>query len=111
MKVIPRILDAIRAHETFCIVGAEAISHGIPVVAARLGALRNLIEHERTGLLFAPGDIADMAAQMRRLWDDPALARHLGTAARAHVTESYNAEVHLARLRSAYARALCQKLQ
>lgn len=101
MLVVPSLW-----YETFCIVGAEAMSHGIPVVAARLGALQDLIAHDRTGLLFEGGNIDDMAAQMQRLWHDPALARRLGTAARAHVAESYNAEVHLSRLKAAYARAL-----
>ena len=104
MLVVPSLW-----YETFCIVGAEAMSHGIPVVAARLGALCDLIGHERTGLLFTPGDVDDMATQMRRLWHNPTLARQLGLAARAHVAESYNAEVHLARLSAAYARAASRR--
>ena len=34
------------------------------------------------GLLFTPGDAADLAAKLRMLWDDPALCRRLGLAGR-----------------------------
>ena len=71
-----------RWFETFGIVGAEAMSHGIPVVASRLGALSDLVADGTDGLLFTPGDAADLAAKLRMLWDDPALCRRLGLAGR-----------------------------
>lgn len=101
MLVVPSIWN-----ETFCIVGAEAMSHAIPVVASRLGALQDLVEDGKTGLLFTPGDVQSLADQMLRLWHDPALARELGAAARAHVARSYGAGVHIARLKAGYARAM-----
>jgi glycosyltransferase involved in cell wall biosynthesis len=33
--------------------------------------------------LFEPGDFADLARKMQRLWDDPELCRRMGAAARA----------------------------
>ncbi len=93
-------------NETFCIVAAEAMSHGIPVLAARVGALTNLVVPEQTGLLFDLGDVAGLAAAMQRIWNDPPLARRLGAAARAHVETAFNAGVHMDRLMSAYGRAV-----
>ena len=37
------------------------------------GAVRELIRHERNGLLFAPGDAASLAAQLLRLASEPSL--------------------------------------
>ena len=104
MLVVPSIWN-----ETFCIVGAEAMSHGIPIVASRLGALQDLVDDGHTGLLFTAGDVQHLADQMLRLWHDPALARQLGAAARAHVARSYGAGVHIARLRAGYARAVARR--
>jgi glycosyltransferase involved in cell wall biosynthesis len=72
-----------RWFETYGVVGAEAMSHGIPVIAARIGALSQLVDDGVDGLLFEPGDFADLARKMQRLWDDPELCRRMGAAARA----------------------------
>ncbi len=69
-----------RWFETFGMVGAEAMGHGIPVVASRLGALTDLVRDGQDGLLFEPGNAADLATKLRMLWDDPALCRRLGLA-------------------------------
>jgi len=45
----------------------------IPVVASDLPPIREIVTHERNGLLFRPDDPTDLAAQVRRLIDDPAL--------------------------------------
>lgn len=68
--------------ESFSLVTAEAQALGIPVVASRLGALPELIEHERNGLLVAPGDRPALAAALARL-TDPSEVERLGRAARA----------------------------
>ncbi len=51
-------------YETFGRVIAEAFACGVPVVASRLGAMRELVEDGRTGLHFTPGDAADLAAKI-----------------------------------------------
>jgi glycosyltransferase involved in cell wall biosynthesis len=60
----------------------EGALHGTPAVGARSGGIVELIRPEVTGLLFEPGDEAGLAAALRRLLDDPALARRMGAAAR-----------------------------
>ncbi len=43
-------------YEHFCYAAAEALLDARPVVAARIGAIPELVEHEVTGLLVPPGD-------------------------------------------------------
>jgi glycosyltransferase involved in cell wall biosynthesis len=45
----------------------EAFSRGTPVVASQLGAMTELIDHDRTGLLFEAGNAFDLAAMVLRL--------------------------------------------
>jgi GT2 family glycosyltransferase len=45
----------------------EALLAKVPVVASRIGGIPELVEHERNGLLFEPGDVADLARQLSRL--------------------------------------------
>jgi glycosyltransferase involved in cell wall biosynthesis len=70
--------------ESFCLVAAEALACGTPVVAAAGGGLAEVVEHEATGLLVPPGDAAALAAATRRVLDDPERRLAMGeTAARA----------------------------
>ncbi|WP_324715309.1 glycosyltransferase family 4 protein [Carboxydochorda subterranea] len=71
-------------HEPFGRVVVEAYAHGVPVVAARRGALPELVEHGRTGWLFDPERPDELAALLARIVKDPScLAPLARTAARA----------------------------
>lgn len=88
--------------ETFGMVGAEAMSHGIPVVASRMGALAYLIEDGVDGLFFEPGNPRDLAEKVTRLWQDPDLCRRLGRAARQKAASLWSPERHFERLQAVY---------
>jgi glycosyltransferase involved in cell wall biosynthesis len=68
--------------EPFGRVAAEAGAMGKAVIASKTGGLAELVQHEKTGLLVPPGDVAALAAAMNRLLADPALAAALGSAGR-----------------------------
>jgi len=71
----------------------EALAHGVPVVQPDHGAYPELIAATGGGLLVEPGSPAALADGLRRLRDDPALRRQLGTQGRAAVRQRFHAGV------------------
>ncbi|MEQ9486360.1 glycosyltransferase family 4 protein [Coleofasciculus sp. F4-SAH-05] len=63
----------------------EYMAAGLPVVASRIGQLRELIEDEINGLLCPPGDAVALAATLERLYHNPELGKQLGKAARQRI--------------------------
>ncbi len=63
----------------------EAMAAGLPIVATDVPGCRDLIRHGRTGWLARSGDAASIAAGIRGVLGDPALATRLGRAAREWV--------------------------
>lgn len=55
----------------------EAFSAGRPVLASRLGAIPEFVRDGVNGLLFAPGDAADLARTLERCIDQPGLLSEL----------------------------------
>jgi glycosyltransferase involved in cell wall biosynthesis len=51
----------------------EAFACGLPVVASDLGGMTELVAHERTGLLFPPGDEGALARALGRVLEQPQL--------------------------------------
>jgi glycosyltransferase involved in cell wall biosynthesis len=88
--------------ETFGLVVAEAMSHGIPVVATRVGALQNTVDDAVTGLLFELGNVTDLSEKILRLWNSPSLCRDLGRAAREKVRDQFNLDAHFSQTMHAY---------
>jgi glycosyltransferase involved in cell wall biosynthesis len=68
----------------------EANAVGKPAVASNLGAIPTLVEDGKSGLLFAPGDPADLARQVQFLWSAPQLVAQMGKYARALVETKYS---------------------
>jgi glycosyltransferase involved in cell wall biosynthesis len=63
--------------EPFGQVVVEAMAAGVPVIAANAGGPAEIITDGVNGILTAPGDVAALAAAMRRVHDDSALRRTL----------------------------------
>ncbi len=84
-------------YENFPRTLVESFAQGLPVIASRIGALGELIEHGRTGLLFEVGDPQDLARQSQIALADLPAMRRMGEAARqtyeAHYTPEANYEI------------------
>lgn len=63
--------------ESFGMVLVEAMAGGAAVVASDIAGYREVVRHEREGLLVTPGDPPALAAAVRRLVLDPRLAERL----------------------------------
>jgi phosphatidyl-myo-inositol alpha-mannosyltransferase len=64
--------------ESFGRVAAEAMINGLPVVASDLEPVRELLGDDDAGVLFAPGNIDEAGAAIRRLVSDADLRRQMG---------------------------------
>lgn len=68
--------------ETQSIVTLQAIASGLPVVAARAGALPELVEDGKSGFLVPPHDVQAFSQKMNILAGDPALRKKMGAEGR-----------------------------
>ena len=66
------------ANETFGNAVLEACASGLPVVTPDSGGVLDIVRHEGNGLLFDAESRPGFTAAVRRLVDDPDLARRLG---------------------------------
>jgi sugar transferase (PEP-CTERM/EpsH1 system associated) len=80
----------------------EAMSCALPVAATRVGGNPELVQEGRTGFLFAPGDAAQLAAQLELLAGNEELRRDFGAAGRHRVLEDFSLDKMLAAYRSLY---------
>lgn len=60
-------------YENAPLVIAEAYAAKIPVIASNIGGMAEAVTHEKNGLLFEVGNVTDLAAQLRRVIEEPAL--------------------------------------
>ena len=85
------VADALRAADVFAFPSlfeglgislVEAAAAGLPAVGARTGGIVDVIEDGASGLLFTPGDVGDLAAQLRALAHDGDARARMGARAR-----------------------------
>jgi len=88
--VLPSVLDARGDTEGLGVVLLEAMNHGTPVIASRVGGIPDIVEDGVSGLLVPPGDADALAAALRRVGDDPALAHRLGESGRRRLREQFS---------------------
>lgn len=89
--------------ETFGLVLIEAMRAGTVVLGTDAGGVPEIIDDERTGLLFAPGDSSALAAGLRRLVRDPALRERLARAGQADADARFDEARHFQALLAIFA--------
>jgi glycosyltransferase involved in cell wall biosynthesis len=76
--------------EAFGIVAAEVMASGVALVTSGVGGAAELIEPGVSGLSFAPGDAASLAAALQQLLADPDLLWRLAQAGQQRVRARFS---------------------
>jgi glycosyltransferase involved in cell wall biosynthesis len=91
--------------EGFGVACLEAMAHGRPVVATRVGGLRDLVVDGETGLVIPPRDVGALRAALERLLADRELRHRLGAAGRERARRHFSWDAVTDATLSAYAEA------
>jgi glycosyltransferase involved in cell wall biosynthesis len=73
-----------------------------PVVASDLGSRREVVQPGKTGLLFPPGDVTQLAQAIAFLVRNPEIAGEMGAAGHELLRQQHSPEDHYSRLLSIY---------
>jgi len=71
----------------------EAAASGCPIVATNVGGTPEIVEHERSALLFPVDDAESATGDIERILKDRQLADSLATAARERMEQEFSIEV------------------
>mgnify|MGYP000656046149 CR=1 FL=1 len=93
-------------YENFPMAIAEAFACGLPVLASRLGAMEEIVEDGRTGLLFEPGNAEDLAEKVAWAWEHPKELEEMGREARREYEAKYTAERNYEMLMEIYGKVV-----
>jgi glycosyltransferase involved in cell wall biosynthesis len=96
LVVVPSLVG-----ESFGNTALEALALAVPVLAARSGALPELVQHGHNGLLFQTMDAVDLQAKVRMFVDSPALQSQLRQHA-ARSVQHLSAQHHVQALTQLY---------
>jgi glycosyltransferase involved in cell wall biosynthesis len=91
-----------RWEEVFGWMVAEAMAHGKPVVATRVGGIPELIVDGKSGYLVDRGDAQAASIRALELLRDPRLRASMGQAARETVSDKFDLRKNVAQLMRAY---------
>ncbi|HPF73408.1 MAG TPA: glycosyltransferase family 4 protein [Xanthomonadaceae bacterium] len=59
----------------------EAMAAGLPILGTNIPGIKELVQHQREGLLFSPGDFAELATHIEAIMKDEMLRRSLSKGA------------------------------
>jgi glycosyltransferase involved in cell wall biosynthesis len=84
----------------------EAAAMGVPVVASDIRGCRQVVDHDRTGLLFPVRDADALARALTRVANDAQLRARMGTVAVAKAEADFDQARVIDRTRATYERLL-----
>jgi glycosyltransferase involved in cell wall biosynthesis len=95
--------------DTFAQPPAEAMACGLPVITSATNGTSEIMTDGVDGLIVQdPGDVAGLAARIRRLYDEPALRQRLGVHA-SLTAQQYTWDRNGEQIRAIFAEALSRK--
>jgi len=80
--------------EAFGWVFIEAMAAGLPIIATRINAIPEIVNHGETGFLIQPGDRNGLAYCLKELMENRTLRHQMGTKGRKVVEQKFNAHTH-----------------
>lgn len=81
--------------ESFSFSTLEAMAAGRPTVVSRIGAMPELLDYGRCGMISSPGDVGELALALDRLLGDRLLREELAACAHQHALDVYDTEAVL----------------
>jgi glycosyltransferase involved in cell wall biosynthesis len=102
LSAVDVLVHASLEPEPFGRVVIEGMAAQVPVIASAAGAVPEIITHDRTGLLFTPGDEGSLGLQIKRLMDAPELSGQLAANARREVESRFAIDLHVAKIQAIY---------
>jgi glycogen synthase len=84
--------------EPFALTPIEAMAAGIPVIAARMGGVREILRSGENGWVYTAGDALELASRMQEVQMQPILRLQITEAAQAEVMTKYSASSMLDRI-------------
>lgn len=88
--------------ESFSFSTLEAMAAARPTIISRIGAMPELLDYGRCGLVVTPGDVPDLADSIDRLLYDQDLCVHLSCRAHQRALEVYDTAAVLPQLMQMY---------
>ncbi len=76
-------------YEPFGIINLEAMACETPVVASRVGGIKEVVVDGETGVLVPPGDSVRLGHALEKILEDPKLAARMGKAGRRRVLQHF----------------------
>jgi glycosyltransferase involved in cell wall biosynthesis len=93
-------------YENFPMTIVEAYACGTPIIAAEIGVLKEIVADQQTGILFAPGNVEDLAGKTAWAWTHPREMEEIGQAGHAEFVAKYTADRNYRILMDIYKRAI-----
>jgi len=84
----------------------EAMAASLPVVATAVGAVPEMVEDGRQGLIVPPGDPASLTGAIERLAWSPDLRKEMGVRALQRATDAYSLDTARGKLEDLYEKLL-----
>ncbi|WP_188206918.1 glycosyltransferase family 4 protein [Alkalibacillus aidingensis] len=89
VTIIPSV-HADGVEEATSISALEAMGAGVPVIASKVGGLKEIVKHDETGILTIEKDDEGLANAIERLYLDPSFRSSLAERARKDIEKHYS---------------------
>jgi len=93
-------------YENLPMVIIEAYSCGLPVIASNLGAMKEIVKNNESGLLFEAGNSKDLARKVNWMIENPEKCKEMGANAKRIFLDQYTAKINYELLTNIYQEAL-----
>jgi glycosyltransferase involved in cell wall biosynthesis len=96
------VVSASISPEPLGIVTIEGMAMGRPMIGPDHGGAAEIMEHNKTGLLFTPKDALSLATEIKKFYTDSELQLQLGHNARRQVMEKFSMRAFIDEIQSLY---------